>query len=106
MFERLFAFVIFGLGIRDRPVTPRSLWQNGYVEGVIGSIRRECFDNLVIFGAAHLRRVLTAYADTYNCVRTHLGIAKDASIHRPPEASGRVVARSFLGGLHYQYARI
>ena len=77
------------MGIRDRPITPRSPWQNGYVERVIGSIRRDCLDHVVIFSASHLRRVLTAYADYYNSVRTHLGIAKDAPIHRPMQASRR-----------------
>ena len=94
------------MSIRDRPITPRSPWQNGYVERVIGSIRRDCLDHVVIFSASHLRRVLTAYADYYNSVRTHLGIAKDAPIHRPMEASGGIISRSLLGGLHHQYARI
>ncbi len=94
------------MGIRDRPITPRSPWQNGYVERVIGSIRRDCLDHVVIFSASHLRRVLTAYADYYNSVRTHLGIAKDAPIHRPMQASGGIISRSLLGGLHHQYARI
>ena len=97
---------LWAMGIRDRPVTPKSPWQNGYVERVIGSIRRECLDHIVVFSAAHLRRVLTAYADYYNSVRTHLGIAKDAPIHRPMEASGGIISRSLLGGLHHQYARI
>ncbi len=97
---------LLAMGIRDRPVTPKSPWQNGYVERVIGSIRRECLDHVVVFSAAHLRHVLTAYADYYNSVRTHLGIAKDAPFHRPIEASGGIISRSFLGGLHHQYARI
>ena len=102
----LFTRRLWAMGIRDRPITPKSPWQNGYVERVIGSIRRECLDHIVVFSAAHLRRVLTAYADYYNSVRTHLGIAKDAPIHRPMEASGGIISRSFLGGLHHQYARI
>lgn len=86
---------------------PRIVKEGGFtVEWVTGSIRRECLDHVVIFGAQHLWCVLSAYADYYNFVRTHLGIAKDAPIHRPPEVSGRVVARSFLGGLHHQYVRI
>jgi transposase InsO family protein len=94
------------MGIRDRPITPRSPWQNGYVERVIGSIRRECLDHVVVFNAAHLRRVLKTYTEYYNTARTHLGIAKDAPIHRPVEASGWITSRSFIGGLHHQYARI
>lgn len=102
----LFTRRLWAMGIRDRPITPKSPWQNGHVERVIGSIRRECLDHIVVFSAAHLRRVLTAYADYYNSVRTHLGIAKDAPIHRAIEASGGIISRSLLGGLHHQYARI
>ncbi len=59
------------MGIRNRPTAPRSPWQNAYVERLIGSIRRECLDHLIIIGEAHLRRVLRAYADYYNRTRTH-----------------------------------
>jgi transposase InsO family protein len=59
------------MGIRDRPTAPRSPWQNGHVERLIGSIRRECLDHVVIFGEVHLRRVLTAYAEYYNPVSQH-----------------------------------
>jgi len=76
------------------------------VERVIGSIRRECLDHVVVFNAAHLRRVLKTYTEYYNTARTHLGIDKDAPIHRPVEASGCINSRPFLGGLHHQYARI
>ncbi len=60
------------MGIRDRPTAPRSPWQNGHVERLIGSIRRECLDHLIIFGEAYLRRVLHDYANYYNGTRTHL----------------------------------
>ncbi|HXP75969.1 MAG TPA: integrase core domain-containing protein, partial [Stellaceae bacterium] len=56
------------MGIRDRLIAPRSPWQNGHVERLIGSIRRECLDHVVVFGEAHLRRILTAYATYYNGV--------------------------------------
>lgn len=105
-YGHLFTRRLWAMGIRDRPITPKSPWQNGYVERVIGSIRRECLDHVVIFNAAHLRRVLSSYADYYNSVRTHLGIDKDAPIHRPIEASGWIASRPLLGGLHHQYARI
>jgi len=68
------------MGIRDRPVAPRSPWQNGHVERLIGSIRRECLDHVVVFGEAHLRRILVAYAAYYNGVRTHLALGKDAPV--------------------------
>ena len=68
------------MGIRDRPTSFRSPWQNGYVERLIGSIRRECTDHLIVFNAAHLRRILTKYAAYYNEVRTHVSLGKDAPL--------------------------
>ena len=63
------------MGIRDHPTAPRSPWQNGHAERLIGSIRRECLDHIVVFGDAHLRRIYTAYC---NGLRTHLSLAKDS----------------------------
>jgi transposase InsO family protein len=94
------------MGIRDRPTAPRSPWQNGHVERLIGSIRRECLDHVVILGEAHLRRILRAYADYYNSFRTHRALAKDAPLHRATELLGTITARPLLGGLHHQYCRI
>lgn len=94
-----------GMGIRDRPITPHSPWQNGYVERVIGSIRRECLDHVIVLNADHLRRLLRAYADYYNNDRTHLGLGKDAPNSRPVEAEGIIVSRPVLGGLHHRYGR-
>ena len=68
------------MGIRDRPIAPRSPWQNGYVERSIGSIRRECLDHVIIWGEAHLRHVLKAYTAYYNATRTHLGIERTLQI--------------------------
>jgi transposase InsO family protein len=93
------------MGIRDRPTAPRSPWQNGYVERLIGSIRRECLDHLVVFGEAHLRRIVTAYVSYYNELRTHLSLNKDAPIHRPIHRIGRIIPVPILGGLHHQYCR-
>ena len=66
------------MGIRDRPTSFRSPWQNGYVERLIGSIRRECTDHLLVFNAEHLRRILTKYARYYNEGRTHVSLRKVA----------------------------
>ena len=74
---------IRAMGIRDRPTAPRSPWQNGYIERLIGSIRRECLDHVLVLGEAHLRRILRAYADYYNRGRTHLALDKDAPLSRP-----------------------
>jgi transposase InsO family protein len=94
------------MGIRDKPIAPASPWQNGYAERLIGSIRRECTDHVVAFGAEHLRRILQSYARYYNMWRTHRSLDKDAPIHRVIERFGVVAARPVLGGLHHRYCRI
>ena len=94
------------MGIRERPITPYSPWQNGYVERLIGSIRRECLDHVIVLNADHLRRLLGAYADYCNADRTHLGLDKDAPDFRPIEAEGEIVSRPVLGGLHHRYGRV
>jgi hypothetical protein len=91
------------LGIRDRPITPRSPW---HVERLIGSIRRECLDHIVVLGESHLRHLLAKYSAYYNGARTHLALNKDAPLHRPVETVGRIEPVSWLGGLHRQYVRI
>jgi len=82
-FGIVFKRSIHRMGIRDRPIAPRSPWQNGCVERVIGSIRRELLDHVIVWSEAHLRRQLAAYQTYYNATRTHLGIAKDSPDHRP-----------------------
>jgi transposase InsO family protein len=94
------------MGIRDRPISFRSPWQNGYAERLIGSIRRECTDHLIVFNAEHLRRILAKYAVYYNEVRTHVSLGKDAPCTRSIERFGDVVALPILGGIHHRYARI
>jgi transposase InsO family protein len=93
------------MGIRDHPTAPRSPWQNGHAERLIGSIRRECLDHFAIFGEDQLRQVLKAYAAYYNHVRLHLALAKDAPLVRPVQRFGEVIARPILGGLHHEYCR-
>jgi transposase InsO family protein len=75
------------------------------VERLIGSIRRECLDHIVVFGEAHLRRILAAYASYYNGFRTHLSLDKDSPIHRPAQRLGRLAAHPILCGLHHEYCR-
>src|SRR5467141_2689737 len=94
------------VGIRDRPTSPRSPWQNGYAERLIGSIRRECIDHIVVVGERHLRHVLLSYMSYYNETRTHLSLDKDATVTRAVAKASRIIARPILGGLHHQYARI
>src|SRR6266699_1626190 len=94
------------MGIRDKPIAPGSPWQNGFAERLIGSIRRECVDHIVVLGEMHLRRVLTKYAPYYNELRTHRSLNKDAPIHRAIQHVGRIVSAPVLGGLHHHYCRI
>ena len=94
------------MGIRDHPIAPRSPCQNGHAERLIGSIRRECLDHVVILGEGHLRRILSAYADYYNEVRTHLSLGKDSPRNRPIQQVGPLSARPILGGLHHEYCRM
>jgi transposase InsO family protein len=94
------------MGIRDHPTAPRSPWQNGHVERLIGSIRRECLDHIVVMGEASVRRTLKAYARYYNEVRTHRSLDKDTPETRPVQFIGLVRSRPVLGGLHHHYVRV
>ena len=80
------------MGIRDKPVAPSSPWQNGFAERMIGSIRRECVDHVVVLGEAHLRRILTKYSAYYNELRTHRSLDKDAPVHRAIQHVGRIIS--------------
>ena len=94
------------MGIRDKPIAPRSPWQNGVAERLIGSIRRECTDHIIVLGEAHLRRVLKSYATYYNAARTHRSLNKDSPVSRPVHRAGCIISHPILGGLHHQYSRI
>ena len=95
------------LGVEQKVISYQSPWQNGYVERVIGSIRRECLDHMVVFGEQHLRRVLRKYIAYYHESRTHLGLEKDAPESRAVQAQdvGPVASKPILGGLHHRYYR-
>jgi transposase InsO family protein len=94
------------MGIRDKPIAPASPWQNGFAERLIGSIRRECLDHVVVLGEADLRRILKSYADYCNSVRTHRSLQKDAPISRPIHQAGMIRSHPILGGLHHHYIRV
>src|SRR3974390_89211 len=102
----VFTWRVRAMGIRDRPTAPRSPWQNGYCERLIGSIRGECLDHMVVFRERHLRHLLNSYQRYYNEVRTHLSLQKDAPISRAVQSAGRVIPVPLLGGLHHQYVRV
>ena len=89
---------LHAMGIRDHPIAPRSPWQNGLVERLIGSIRRESLDHLIVFDDAQLRRVLKNYTSYYNQVRTHLSLDKNAPDFRCPQKLGPIAAISILAG--------
>ena len=95
------------LRIKQVLIAPRSPWQNPYVERVIGSIRLECLDHVIVFNEGHLRRTLRSYLSYYHASRTHLALGKDAPEPRevqPPEL-GKVVEFPEVGGLHHRYFR-
>jgi transposase InsO family protein len=105
-FGHVFTSRVRAMGIRDRPISPGSPWQNGCAERLIGTLRRECLDRVVILSEMHLRRILSAYAAYYNQARTHLALRKDPPLHRAVQRSGAILAIPILAGLHHQYVRI
>jgi putative transposase len=96
------------LGIREVLTAPQSPWQYAYVERLIGSIRRECRDHVIVVNEASLRRILKSYFDYYENSRTHLSLGKDTPVSRPiqPATTGRIVEIPQVGGLHHRYERI
>ena len=81
-------------------------FDNGFAERLIGSIRRECLDHIVVFGEAYLRRILRCYAHYYNDVRTHRSLDKDAPVSRPVQRTGSIKSLPIIGGLHHHYVRV
>ena len=96
------------MDIEEVVTAPRSPWQNPFAERVIGSIRRECLDHVIIFNETHLRRILASYVTYYHGSRTHLSLNKDSPVPRPvqPGGAGKVVAFPLVGGLHHRYQRL
>ena len=84
------------MGIRDKPIAAGSPWQNGYAERLIGTIRRECLNHMIVFGEAHLRRILGKYAAYYNGSRIHRSLDRDAPLHRAIERVGVITSRPVL----------
>jgi transposase InsO family protein len=95
------------MGIDEVVTAPRSPWQNPFVERIIGSIRRECLNHVIIFDERHLRRVLSSYFQYYHKSRTHLSLDKDCPETRPihPPTAGKIIAFPEVGGLHHRYER-
>lgn len=91
----------------EKLIAPRCLWQNPYVERMIGTLRRECLDHVIVFNERHLRQIPVEYLDYYHHCRTHRGLDRNSPIPRPVETAdaGEVVEFPVIGGLHHRYAR-
>lgn len=96
---------IQSLGMKEVITAARSPWQNAFAERLIGSIRRECLDHVVVLNHRHLRKLLKNYFAYYHRSRTHLGLAKDAPEPRPVMIKGKIMAIPQVGGLHHRYER-
>jgi hypothetical protein len=96
------------MGVEEVLIAPRSPWQNAYVERLIGSIRRECLDHVIVLGEAHLKRLLGSYFSYYHQARCHRSLGGNGPHPREvePPVSGRVVAVPQVGGLHHRYTRV
>ncbi len=96
-----------GMGIEEVPIAPRSPWQNPFCERIIGSIRRDCLDHVIVLNETHLYRILTEYFDYYHNSRCHLSLDRNSPTPRKvePPSRGEVVAIPQVGGLHHRYTR-
>ena len=105
IFGYVFRRQVQAMGIEELISAPRFPWQNGYVERVTGTIRRDCLDHVIVFGENNLREILKEYVEYYNSSRTYLGLNGDCSATRDMQPEGRVYAVPWLGGLHHTYRR-
>jgi putative transposase len=107
IFSEDFKIHIRKFGLEDTPTAPRSPWQNPIAERLIGTLRRECLDHMIILNERHLRSVLDEYINEYyNISRTHMSLEKDSPVHRPVQTNGNIVSKAILGGLHHNYSRV
>jgi len=107
IFSEDFKLHIRNFGLEDTPTAPRSPWQNPIAERVIGTLRRECLDRMIILNEKHLHDVLYEYiVEYYNVSRTHMSLEKDSPEHRPIQKDGKIVSKPILGGLHHVYSRV
>lgn len=105
IYGRAFDQRVGGLGLKTLRIAPRSPWQNGHAERLVGTLRRELLDHVIVLGERHLLRLVREHALYYNADRPHMSLAGDAPLCRPVEPVGRVVALTRVGGLHHRYAR-
>ena len=106
IFSEDFKQQIKKFGLKGTPTAPRSPWQNPFCERVIGTLRRECLDHIIILNEKHLHNVLHEYIfEYYNVSRTHMSLEKDSPEYRPIQKDGKIVSKPILGGLHHVYSR-
>jgi transposase InsO family protein len=107
IYGSLFVQRVEGMGVKQKLISPRCPWQNPYVERLVGSIRRECLDRLIVFNERHLRQILESYFEYYHKVRPHRALLHDSPIPRPVESPecGKVIEMPLVGGLHHHYLR-
>lgn len=106
IYSKMFRERVKNMGVEEVVSAARSPWQNPYVERLIGSIRRECTDHVIVLGENHLRRILAEYMGYYNESRTHMSLGGDAPVTRPVQKEGSVTALPKVGGLHHRYSRL
>ena len=107
IFSEDFKLHIRNFGLEDTPTATRSPWQNPIAERVIGTLRRECLDRMIILNEKHLHDVLYEYiVEYYNVSRTHMSLEKDSPEHRPIQKDDKIVSKPILGGLHHVYSRV
>ncbi len=107
IYSNEFKQTIKGFGMKDKPKASRSPWQNPFAERVIGTLRRECLDHMIILNEKHLYNVLHEYIfQYYNVSRTHMSLDKDSPEHRPIQKESKIVSKPILGGLHHVYSRV
>ena len=107
IYGSLFVQRVEGMGIKQKLISPRSPWQSPYVERLVGSIRRECLDRVIVFNERQLRQILESYFEYYHKVRPHRSLSHDSPIPRPVESPerGKVIERPLVSGLHHHYLR-
>ena len=107
IFSEDFKQHVRNFGFEDTPTAPRSPWQNPICERVIGTLRRECLDHMIILNEKHLHDVLHEYIFEYhNVSRTHMSLEKDSPEHREIQKDGKIISTPILGGLHHVYSRV
>ena len=96
-----------GMGIQQKLISPRSPWQSPYVERLVGSIRRECLDRVIVFHERQLRQLLESYLEYYHNVRPHRSLDHDSPVPRPVQSADcdKVIELPLVGGLHHRYLR-